>query len=174
MIHSPWKSWPPLFVLRRRWNNGTLLSTVSIRIDSVNRQIVVRFGEFPAAIFSAFHFGLVREQLLFHFTAMSGGRDVLIGNDDAKFPSSVFPRMVSRPIDGIGRHVAQFLLAVQSRDLIFFKELPEFVRVTPLHFVNPFDKIGFFRRGGGGVSDSLLAARLRNAGKRDGHCHCCK
>src|SRR6202521_4416542 len=141
MIHSPWKIWPPLFVWRRRWNNGTLLSTVSIWIDGVNRQIVVRLRQLPAAIFSAFHFGLVREELLFHFTAMPGGRDVLIGDDDPKFPSSVFPRVISGPVDGVGRHVAQFLLAVQSRDLIFLKYLPEFVRVTPLHFVNPFDKV---------------------------------
>ena len=141
-----------------------LFRAVSIWIDGVNRQIVVRFREFPAAIFFAFHRGLVREELLFHFTAVCGGRDVFVGDYDAVFPSGVFSRVESRAVDGVGGYVSQFFFAVQSRDLIFLEELPEFVGVAPLHFVNPFDKVGFFHGGNGGADGGLLRARLRNAG----------
>ena len=49
-----------------------LFRTVAIRINDFDRQIVVRLSEFPPAIFSAFHGGLVREQLLFHFATVLG------------------------------------------------------------------------------------------------------
>src|SRR5579864_2467532 len=112
----------------------TLFGTVAIWIDRMNRQIVVRFREFPAAIFFAFHGGLVREKLLFNFAAMSGGRYIFVGDYDAVFPPGVFPRVISRPEDRIRGHVTEFLLAVQGGDLIFLEELPEFVRVTPFYF----------------------------------------
>src|SRR5580704_8974446 len=122
MIRPSWKTWPPKSVSRRGLNNGKLLSSVPIWVDGMNRQIVMRLREFPAAIFFAFHGGLVREKLFFNFTAMSGGRNIFVGDDNAVFPPRVFPRVKARPIDCIGRHITQILLAVQGRDLIFLEE----------------------------------------------------
>ena len=53
-----------------------LFRAVSIWIDGVDRQIVVGFGELPAAVFFAFHRGLVGEKLFFDFTAVGRGGDI--------------------------------------------------------------------------------------------------
>src|SRR4029077_17699424 len=119
--------------------NLNLFRTVAIWIDRVNRQIVMRDRKYPAAIFFALHCGLVREKLFFNFTAMSGGRNVFVSDYDAVLPARVFTGMKSRAVDGIGRHVPKLLLAVQGSDLIFLEELPELVRVTPFHFIDPLD-----------------------------------
>src|SRR5882672_8268522 len=118
---------------------STLFVAVPSWVNYANRQIVVRFRQFPAAILFAFKGGLVREKLLRNLGAMPGGGLVLIRNHDAVFPSSVFARVKSWSINGVGRYVAQLPLAVENGDLIFLEDLPEFIGVAPLHLVHPLD-----------------------------------
>src|ERR1700693_4050612 len=89
------KNLPSPSISRRRSYERTLFRSVSVWIDGMNRQIVMRFREFPSAIFFAFHGSLVRKKLLFNFAAVSGGRNVLVRDHDAVFPSGVFPRVKS-------------------------------------------------------------------------------
>src|ERR1035441_9234250 len=116
-----------------------LFIAVSVGINRVNWQIVVSFRQFPAAILLAFEGNLILEKLLGDLSPMTGGGLVLIRNHDAVFPSSVFTSVKAWPIDGVGRYIAQFLLTVENGNLIFLKDLPELLGVSPFHLIDPLD-----------------------------------
>ena len=157
---------------KKKCKSTKLIGAVSIRVDDVDGQIVVRFRDFPPAILSALHAGLIRKELLFHFAAMHGCGDVFVSDHDAVFPARVFAGMQPWAVDGVRRHVSQLFFAIQSGDLIFFEELPEFVGVAPFYFVDSFDEVRFFRSGSRRGNGRLLGARGRCGGKR-GEQRCC-
>src|ERR1700733_15567912 len=117
----------------------------------MNRQVVVRFRDLPAAILFLLLSRTVGEQFFLNFRAVAGRRLVFVSNDDAVFPSGVFAGVQTWPVDRVRRYVAKFFFAVQSRDLVFLKDLPEFVRISPLDLVDPLDEVRFVdrRRGSG-------------------------
>src|ERR1700676_200486 len=144
-----------------------LFVAISIGVNQTNRQIVVRFRQFPAAFLFAFEGGLIREKLLSDLGAVAGGGLVLVGNHDAVFPSRVFTCVKPWPVNCKGCYVTQLLLAVENGDLILLEDLPEFIGVSPFHLVNPLDQIGFVAWGNKRTGRSLLGPHLQNTGDQN-------
>src|SRR5882672_10892184 len=143
-----------------------LFVAISIRVDYADWQIVMRLCQFPTAVLFAFKRGLVREKLFGNLGAMTGGGLILVRNHDAVFPSSVFARVKSWSINGVGCYIAQLLLPVENRDLILLEDLPEFIGVAQLHLVHPLDQVRFVAYGDRRTGRGLLATRMRDTCKQ--------
>src|SRR6202167_4114331 len=99
-------------------------------------QVIVGLGDLPASILFALLGSPIRKKLFLDLCTMPCGSLILVCNHDAVLPAGIFAGMQPRSIHSVRSHVAELLFAVQGRNLIFFEDFPELVRIAPLDLVD--------------------------------------